>query len=374
MRPWFGTGSKSPLAFVSNALELPDDEGTRRFAHLLAGYASTAGVPVFAVSGSDPLYVRKLLLGSRPIRNIRESGAKVVIYLPIGSASVGGLLRVAVLRARTKVRVVMLAVQPRPMGVLGQAVARALAPDLVLTPSTSFVDDLRRFGLRAAFVPMGVDPVRFAPVDVSTKKSLRTKYGVPEDARIVLHVGHLKERRNLEWLVRVQETIHSTTLVVSGGATGVDARVFRRLATAGVHIIGEYVPKVEEVYQLADAYLFPTIHELGAVAVPLSVLEAMACNLPVVTTPFGGLPQMFKQGDGLFYASNQHDFVESVQTALALPRHSTRTREKVLPYSWTKVFAMILEKANQVALQSPDHRERGSCLQVETVADGSGQG
>lgn len=344
---------KSPLAFVSNALELPDDEGTRRFAHLLAGYASAEGVPVFAVSSSDPIYVRKLLLGARPVRSIRESGAKVVIYLPTGSASVGGLLRVAVLRARTKVRIVMLAVQPRPMGVLRQAVARAFAPDLVLTPSTSFVDDLCRFGLRAAFVPMGVDLVRFAPVDVSTKKSLRKKYGVAEDTRIVLHVGHLKQRRNLEWLVRVDETINTTTLVVSGAATGVDGQIFKRLATANVRMINEYVPKIEEVYQLADAYLFPTMHDLGAVAVPLSVLEAMACNLPVVTTPFGGLPQMFKEGDGLFYASNHHDFVESVQTALALPRESVRTREKVLPYSWTKVFAMILEKANRLAIQSP---------------------
>ncbi len=292
-------------------------------------------------------------MGTRLTAAIRESGAKAVIYLPTGSASIGGFLRVGILRARAKVRIVMLALQPRPLGALRETMARALAPDLVLTPSTTLLRHLCRLGLRASFTPMGVDSTRFAPVDDPTKRRLRRKYALQENARIFLHVGHLQTTRNLDWVVKVQETIGAMALVVGGTAVGADPSVARRLTAAGVRVISEYVPNIEEIYQLADAYLFPTVYERAAIGVPLSVLEAMACNLPIVSTPFGGLPWMFRAGDGLFYANNSDDFVKSARNALSLPAESVRTRQKVLPYTWTNVFGMMLEEAMQVATGSP---------------------
>jgi len=58
-----------------------------------------------------------------------------------------------------------------------------------------------------------------------------------------------------------------------------------------------YIKKIEEIYQLSDCYIFPITFEGGGISILLSVLEAMACNLPVVTTKFGGLPAIFKGGD-----------------------------------------------------------------------------
>ena len=50
-----------------------------------------------------------------------------------------------------------------------------------------------------------------------------------------------------------------------------------------------YIPEVEDIYRLSDLYLFLAESDTAAIEVPLSVLEAMACNLPVICTPFGGL-------------------------------------------------------------------------------------
>lgn len=339
----------APLVFISNALDPPDDEGTRRFARTLARYAQSAGIRVIAVSQRDPIQVKKLLLSPRLMVDIRRSEARTVVYLPAASASAGSFLRSAVLRAGARVRVVLIAMRPVPCGLLGELVARAFGPQLVLTPSPRLLSDLRSLRLRAAFIPMGVDVDRFLPGDDLSKRRLRKKYGLPEDRRVVLHVGHLQPLRNLAWMVNIRDAVDAMAVVVGGTAMGVDPHVSAQLATAGVHVINDYLPNMEEIYNLADAYVFPVKDEGAAVGVPLSVLEGMACNLPVVTTSFGALRQMFLEGDGLCYADTCDGFVTAVQNALNLPAEAVRTRKKVLPYSWANVIPLIFDKAQQVA-------------------------
>ena len=55
---------------------------------------------------------------------------------------------------------------------------------------------------------------------------------------------------------------------------------------------------------MSDCYVFPTVHKKACIETPLSVLEAMACNLPIVSTRFGALPTIFNEGSGLFFTEN----------------------------------------------------------------------
>ena len=72
-----------------------------------------------------------------------------------------------------------------------------------------------------------------------------------------------------------------------------DFDLINNLNSAGCLVIREYVPKIEEIYNSCDLYLFPvdTLHpsyfpknylEVGVIDMPLSVLEALACELPVI--------------------------------------------------------------------------------------------
>ena len=67
----------------------------------------------------------------------------------------------------------------------------------------------------------------------------------------------------------------------------------------------------------------------------------MACNLPVVTTRFGSLPDMFQAGDGLFFYENPNDLPGLIDDAIHFL--DSHTRDKVSPYTWNKMANRILE-------------------------------
>ena len=56
----------------------------------------------------------------------------------------------------------------------------------------------------------------------------------------------------------------------------------------------------DETYRKADIYLFPTYGE----GMPISVLEAMAYGLPVITCPVGGINDFFQNGEMGYLSEN----------------------------------------------------------------------
>jgi glycosyltransferase involved in cell wall biosynthesis len=108
------------------------------------------------------------------------------------------------------------------------------------------------------------------------------------------------------------------------------------LARAGVKVWREYIANIEEIYQLSDCYLFQVSSKTAAIELPLSVLEAMACNLPVITTRYGALGDLFSEGDGFLFAQDPEEMLERI--SLVREGISCRTREMVEPYTWANVL------------------------------------
>ncbi|MCC7004846.1 glycosyltransferase family 4 protein, partial [Candidatus Nomurabacteria bacterium] len=77
-------------------------------------------------------------------------------------------------------------------------------------------------------------------------------------------------------------------------------KLLERLDGAGHIIIKGFIDKIEELYNIADIYFFPvkglsknyfpkTYNEVGVIDTPLSVLEAIAVGIPIVTTEIDSL-------------------------------------------------------------------------------------
>jgi glycosyltransferase involved in cell wall biosynthesis len=108
--------------------------------------------------------------------------------------------------------------------------------------------------------------------------------------------------------------------MIASTSTPADPEIEASLQSAGVEIVRRYLPDIERYYQASDAYVFPVENERGSVEVPLSVLEAMACGTPVASTRFGGLPELFDEGQGLAYAADDGGLPEAIRRALAQER------------------------------------------------------
>lgn len=170
-----------------------------------------------------------------------------------------------------------------------------LRSDVILIQSEESEEFFKDLGFNTKFLPNGVDVDRFVPVSPEQKQQFREKYRIDIGKFVILHVGPVIRKRNIKQLMELQgEDIQ----VVVVGRRPYDPRLIAELQARGAVVITEYMERIEEVYALSDCYIFPTDPENrgASIEIPLSVLEAMACNLPVVSTKFGALPKIINEG------------------------------------------------------------------------------
>ena len=125
-----------------------------------------------------------------------------------------------------------------------------------------------------------------------------------------------------------------------GDVVGRDKHLPRYAAHAGrlgiasrVHFAGA-VSDVRPWYALADAFVLATLYDPQ----PNAALEAMACGLPIVTTPKCGVAELLREGESGFV----RDALDASAMAKALAtladpdlrgRMGTLAREAVLPFT-----------------------------------------
>jgi len=275
----------------------------------------------------------KLLLTRNLLRILGRERFDLCIYVPFSGLTAFGLARASILRALAKTPTIVIGLQERNIGYLHRVASFARRPDLILSPASELRKQLERMGFETDFIMPGYDDRLFKPASPEEKARLKTKYNLPPGSYVLLHVGHIKENRNLEVFLRYRDWGPDILPVIKAGE--IDPSWAHRLRMAGLIVIDEYFPDVHELYQAADCYLFPVNNPTGAVEFPLSVIEACACNLPVLTTRFGGLPGIIRGGNGFSY----YDRVSEIAARVAEMRlMKPATAAKVRDYSWEMIF------------------------------------
>jgi glycosyltransferase involved in cell wall biosynthesis len=246
--------------------------------------------------------------------------------------------------------------------------------DQVYTVSTRTLAGLQhRYGSDRAkfgFVPTWVDREVFAAAPMP-KRLLRAalvqENGIHlnPDAPWVLYAGRLQPQKAPERLIEafaaLRQAHPEARLLVAGDGNlraAVENRIRRLRLEGAVQLLGA-VPQAELVryYQASDAYVLVSDYE----GMPMGMLEALACALPVVTTDVGEVRRVVVPGvTGELCGSSPLEIARALACVLESPQRYARARcvEAVAPYSAERVLAPLYARIRLLARGSLAEHER----------------
>lgn len=137
------------------------------------------------------------------------------------------------------------------------------------------------------------------------------------------YLGKWTTRKGVDLLAPIMRALgEGYQLLYTGGA-----RRERRTLPANMHDVGRLAgpAAVRTFLQGLDALLFPSRSE----GLPLSVLESLACGVPVIAARTGPLPEIVEDGiTGLLCPPDEvMAFAQAARWLAAHPEHSQRMRE-----------------------------------------------
>jgi phosphatidylinositol alpha-1,6-mannosyltransferase len=197
--------------------------------------------------------------------------------------------------------------------------------DIVVCISESVRESVvRELGVgeeRLRVVQNGVDTEMFRP-DNAMREETRMDLGIGREAKILLCAGRLRREKGvhvaIEALAGIARNIAEPVLIIIG--TGKDETYLKELASArdrGSRIVFKGMVPHERLpyyYNACDLFLMPSLAEEG---LPLTLLEAMACGKPVVSSASGGIGDALIDGvNGLL--SNRGDVASLTERAAAI--------------------------------------------------------
>lgn len=194
--------------------------------------------------------------------------------------------------------------------------------DAVTAVSDSLVrDTLNHFAVKRPIrmIPNFIDFERFNKKPRQHFKDLIA----PNNERIIVHTSNFRKVKRVEDVVRIfdiiQNEIPAKLLLIGDGPERSNIeKVCRELGVCNkVTFLGKQ-EAIEEILSICDLFILPSESE----SFGLSALEAMACEVPVISTNTGGLPEVNIHGVTGFI-SNIGDYQDMAANALQLLQNDT---------------------------------------------------
>jgi len=216
---------------------------------------------------------------------------------------------------------------------------KAAAQIITLTNEMSTLFE-KKLGKKPAVIPNGVDLDRFYPAEKNEKKKSASS--------VILTLSRIDNKKGLEYAIESMTKIHTKfptakLMIVGDGEyrSELEKLVEKNMLSATVEFPG-LIPNSEVPAYLrnADLFLLPSLYE----GLPLTLLEAMACGLPIISTPVSIAPEIIATWkNGYIIPFKSPDAIsESVIDLLSNPdkrrqcsENSYRAAKETL--SWEKV-------------------------------------
>lgn len=227
--------------------------------------------------------------------------------------------------------------------------------DAIITPSGYLVDVFKRFGLSARHIFNTVETERFR---FRERVPLRPVFFSNRNFEPLYNVAC-----TLRAFALIQKRFPDARLILAGdGSLRAELMALAQgLRLRNVEFLGRVEPELmHELYDSADIYLnSPDIDNM-----PISVIEAFASGLPVVTTNAGGIPYIVTNEEtGMMVERNDHEAMAAASIRLleepALTKRIAQAAlEECRKYAWNSVREEWVELYRELAgaVESAGHK------------------
>ncbi len=188
--------------------------------------------------------------------------------------------------------------------------------DSVIVPSAPVKGSIIKEGVktRIEVIPTGVD---FDLVEKFTGRGIREKYGIPEDAVVLIYAGRLSKEKNVPFLLESFRMVLSkapgTRLLIA--ARGPEEKALKTLAKdLGIEKRALFAgqidyPNIFDCYLASDIFVFASKTETQG----LVIAEALASGLPAVVVEAAGVRDaMVDKKTGYLVSENAAVFSRAV--------------------------------------------------------------
>lgn len=157
----------------------------------------------------------------------------------------------------------------------------------------------------------GVADVKVCPIGLDTGplkdtggRDSRHRFSIPQDAKVLLYVGVIEKRRNVDFIIRLVDSLvkeePNIYLLIVGNGPELESckRLTRDFKLQNRVVFAGKIPQVEmpSIYNATDIFLLPSNYEIYGMV----ILEAMFFGVPIISTCTAGAEEIIQNGvDGI---------------------------------------------------------------------------
>jgi UDP-glucose:(heptosyl)LPS alpha-1,3-glucosyltransferase len=204
---------------------------------------------------------------------------------------------------------------------------------------------------RIAVVYNGVDTERFHPQNRQYREEIRRRHGIGDEF-VILFVSNNFRMKGLVYLIRAlaeikkSDPISYKCLVLGRDRKAPYVRLAEKLGISQEVIFAGSTDEPAKYYGAADLLVHPTFYD----ACSLTVLEALASGLPVITTVLNGAAGTITDGQGGFVIQSPRDHQALPEKIAFFFDERRRQESRVLARRCMERFPMELNYRQMVSV------------------------
>jgi glycosyltransferase involved in cell wall biosynthesis len=148
-------------------------------------------------------------------------------------------------------------------------------------------------------IPTGIDLQRYSRAAARPRAAMRSELGIPQDALVIGIAATLRSWKGHDYLLQafaeMADTFPSAHLLIAGNGPRRE-HLRERITASGlperIHLIG-HREDIPDVLGAMDVFALPSYANEG---VPQAIMQAMAMELPVVSTTVGAIDEAVEDG------------------------------------------------------------------------------